>query len=157
MQQTPTRGHRQLRKGRRSIPGTYYYLTLNTLNKNPLLATLKIAEIIFQAFDWLETNERLRWFCVIVMPNHIHAVIQLGSKQTLSRLIQSFKSHTAKQINVCLGRSGSIWQPAYHDHGIRRDESLNAIIEYCYQNPVRSGLVKAAKDYPFWRCKFEME
>ena len=89
MQQTPTRGHRQLRKGRRSIPGTYYYLTLTTLNKNPLLATLKTADIIFQAFDWLETNERLRWFCVIVMPDHIHAVIQLGSKQTLSRLIQS--------------------------------------------------------------------
>ena len=90
------------------------------------------------------------------MPDHIHAVIQLGSKQTLSRLIQSFKSHTAKQINAGLGRSGAIWQPAYHDHGIRRDESLNAIIQYCYQNPVRSGLVKAARDYPFWRCKFEM-
>ena len=157
MQQTPTRGHSQLRKGRRSIPGTYYYLTLTTLNKNSLLTALKTADIIFQAFDWLETNERLRWFCVVVMPDHIHAVIQLGSKQTLSRLIQSFKSYTAKQINACLGRSGSIWQPAYHDHGIRQEESLNAIIEYCYQNPVRSGLVKAAKDYPFWRCKFEME
>ena len=157
MPQTPTRGHRQLRKGRHSIPGTYYSLTLTTLHKKPLLATFKTADIIFQAFDWLEANERLRWFCVIVMPDHIHVVIRLGSKQTLSRLIQSFKSHTAKQINACLGLSGSFWQPAYHDHGIRRDESLNAIIEYCYQNPVRSGLVKAARDYPYWRCKYEME
>ncbi len=157
MQRTPTRGHRQLRKGRYSIPGTYYYLTLTTLKKKPLLATPKIADIIFQSFDWLETNDRLRWFCICVMPDHIHTVIQLGSKQTLSRLIQSFKSHTAKQINACLDRSGSIWQPAYHDHGIRRDESLNAIIEYCYHNPVRAGLVKAARDYPFWRCKYEME
>ena len=62
-----------------------------------------------------------------------------------------------KQINACLDRRGSLWQPAYHDHGIRRDESLNAIIEYCYHNPVRAGLVKAARDYPFWRCKYEME
>ena len=37
------------------------------------------------------------------MPDHIHAVIQLGSKQTLSRLIQSFKSHTAKQVVECVG------------------------------------------------------
>ena len=157
MQQIPSRGHRQLRKGRHSIPGTYYYLTLATLNKKPLLATPKIADIIFQSFDWLETNDRLRWFCVCVMPDHIHTVIQLGSKQKLSRLIQSLKNHTAKQINACLDRSGSIWQPAYHDHGIRQDESLNAIIEYCYHNPVRAGLVKASRDYPFWRCKYEME
>ena len=157
MKQTPTRGHRQLRKGRHSIPGTYYSLTLATLNKKPLLATPKTADIIFQSFDWLETNDRLRWFCICVMPDHVHTVIQLGSKQTLSRLIQSFKSHTAKQINACLGRSGSLWQPAYHDHGIRRAESLNAIIEYYYHNPVRAGLVKAARNYPFWRCKFEME
>ena len=57
MQQTPIRGHRQLRKGRHSIPGTYYSLTLTTLNKKPLLATSETADIIFQAFDWLETNE----------------------------------------------------------------------------------------------------
>ena len=157
MSKIPVRGHGQLRKGRHSIPGTYYYLTLATLNKKPLLATPKISDIIFQAFDWLETKERLRWFCVIVMPDHIHAVIQLGSKQTLSGLIQSFKSHTAKQVNDYLGRSGSLWQSAYHEHGIRQDESLNTIIQYCYQNPVRSGLVKAARNYPFWRCKFEME
>ena len=157
MQQIPSRGHRQLRKGRHSIPGTYYYLTFTTLKKKTLLTTPKIADIIFQAFDWLEANDRLRWFCIVVMPDHIHTVIQLGNKQKLSRLIQSFKSHTAKQINACLGRSGSIWQPAYHDHGIRRDESLNAIIEYCYHNPVRARLVKVAKDYPYWRCKYEME
>ena len=30
-------------------------------------------------------------------------------------------------------------------------------IEYCYQNPVQPGLVKVVRDYPFWRCKFEME
>ena len=74
MQQTPTRGHRQLRKGRHSIPSTYYYLTLTTLNKKPLLATPKIADIIFQSLDWLETNDRLRWFCIVVMPDHIHTV-----------------------------------------------------------------------------------
>ena len=90
------------------------------------------------------------------MPDHIHAVIQLGDNQPLSRLIQSLKSFTARRINTHLGRSGPLWQAAYHDHGIRH-ESLNAIIRYCYENPVRSGLVKAARDYPYWWSKFEME
>ena len=54
MSKTPIRGHRQLRKGRRSIPGAYYYLTLGTLNKKPLLATSEIADIIFQALTGLK-------------------------------------------------------------------------------------------------------
>ena len=74
MKQIPSGGHRQLRKGRYSIPGAYYYLTFTTLNKNLILAIPETADIIFQSFDWLETNDRLRWFCVVVMPDHIHAV-----------------------------------------------------------------------------------
>ncbi len=154
---TSNRGHQQLRKGRHSIPGVYYFLTLTVLDRSPLLATNKIANIIFESFDWLETKERLRWFCIVVMPDHIHAVIQLRSQQTLSRLMQSFKSFTAKEINTQLGRSGSFWQKTYYEHGIRQDESLNAIIQYCYENPVRRGLVSSARDYPYWRCKYQME
>ena len=156
MQDIPNRGYRQLRKGRRSIPDTYYSLTLTTIDRKPLLANAEVADVIFEAFDWLETNKWCRWFCLVVMPDHIHTVIQLGGNKTLSRLIQSFKSFTARQINTHLGRSDPLWQAAYHDHGIRHDESLNAIIRYCYENPVRSGLVKAARDYPYWRSKFEM-
>ena len=154
---TLNRGHHHLRKGRHSIPGAYYFVTISTLNRNPILGNTEVANIIFEAFDWLEANERLKWFCVVVMPDHIHAVIQLRSQQTFSRLMQSFKSFTAKQINARLGGSGSFWQKTYYEHGIRRDESLRSIIHYCYENPVRSGLVKSAKDYPYWRCKFEME
>jgi hypothetical protein len=33
---------------------------------------------------------------------------------------------------------------------------LNKIICYCYENPVRKGLVKHLEDYPHWRCKFDM-
>ena len=93
----------------------------------------------------------------MVMPDHIHAVFQLGDKQTLSQLMQSLKRYTAKQINIHLVRNGTLWQENYYDHGIRRDESLNKIVCYCYENPVRRGLVKRPKDYLHWRCKYEME
>ena len=93
----------------------------------------------------------------MVMPDHIHTVFQLQNKQTLPTLIQSFKKFTAKHINAKLARKGSLWQASYYEHGIRRDESLNKITRYCYENPVRKGLVAQPKDYPYWRCKFEME
>ncbi len=157
MQQIPTKGHKQLRKGRHSIPGTYYSLTFSTLKREPILANPEVANIIFESFDWLESEERIKWLCVMVMPDHVHVVFQLGKTHSLSSVIKSFKNFTAKQINVSLDRNDSVWQVAYHDHGIRQNEALNAIIQYCYENPLRRGLVGAAQDYPYWRCKFKME
>ena len=156
MNQIPTKGHQQLRKGRKSIPGTYYSITLATYNRIPLLTNPGIPDIIYESFDWLETDKQLKWMCIMVMSDHIHAVFQLGNKKTLSQLVQSFKRFTANQINALLRRTGTIWQANFHDHGIRRDESLNKIIRYCYENPVRKNLVERAEDYPHWRCKFQM-
>ena len=151
------KGHSQLRKGRWSTSGAYYSVTLATLERQPLLTIPGTPHIIFECFDWLETDKRLEWICIMVMPDHIHTVFQLQNKQTLPTLIQSFKKFTAKHINTKLARKGSLWQASYYEHGIRRDESLNKITRYCYENPVRKGLVAQPKDYPYWRCKFEME
>ena len=157
MNQIPNRGYCQLRRGRKSISGTYYSITLATHNRTSVLTMRGIPDVIFECFDWLETDNRLKWICVMVMPDHVHAVFQLGNKQTLPRLIQSFKRFTANQINAFLVRTGPIWQVNYYDHGIRSDESLEEIIRYCYENPVRKGLVRRPEDYPHWRCKFDMQ
>jgi len=72
------------------------------------------------------------------MPDHIHAVIQLVCNQTLAGVRHSLK----KEINALRSETGSIWQEEYYDRGVRGEESLNEIIRYCYENPVRKRLVK---------------
>ena len=157
MNHSQNRRHSGLQKGRHSIQGTYYFVTTVTFNRKPILSNSECAQLIFEAFEWLEAQNRINRICVIVMPDHVHAVLQLGHNQTLSKVMHSLKSFTAKQINKQRGETGSVWQDGYHDHGIRGDESLNEIIRYCYENPVRRGLVERAKDYPYWWCKFKME
>ena len=157
MNRFPNRGSHQLRKSRHSIPGTYYLLTTSTYDRRPILSNPEVARVIFETFEWLETQGRIKWICIMVMPDHIHAVIQLGRNQTLPKIMHSLKIFTARQINKQWGECGQVWQEGYHDHGIRRDESLSEIINYCYHNPVRQGLVNQAKDYPYWRYKSEIE
>ena len=62
-----------------------------------------------------------------------------------------------REINALRNETGSVWQAEYYDRGVRGEESLNEIIRYCYENPVRKGLVKWARDYPYWWCKFKVE
>ena len=146
-----------LRKGRASIPGAYYHIIICTHKRREVLANHKIASIIFQTFDWLETQRRIKWICIMIMPDHVHTIIELGAEQTLAKVMHSLKRFTAREINKHLSRDGQFWQSQYRDWGIRGPKSLNNMIRYCYANPVRKGIVEAARDYPYWRCKFQME
>ena len=140
----------------RSVPGTYYALTLVTRDRVPLLANPCAAAVILEAFNWRESKGHLNWKCLMLMPDHLHAVIQLGGELPLEKLMQHLKSFIAKRVNERLGRRGAFWQPRYFAQGIRDDSALDAIIRYCYQNPVRKGLVSEARLYPYWYCKFQM-
>ena len=146
-----------LRKGRVSIPGAYYHIIICTDQRRKVLADDKMASIIFQTFDWLEAESRLKWTCIMVMPDHVHAIIELGVGQTLAKVMHSLKLFTARKINECLSQRGRFWQSEYRDWGIRNAAALNSMIRYCYANPVRKGIVEEARDYPYWRRKFEME
>ena len=153
----PNQRNHQLQKGRHALSGTYFFLTTATFKRRRILASLKVAQIIFEAFQWLENEDRIRRICIRIMPDHIHAVVQLGYNQTLASVMHSLKSFTAKKINAIRGEISSLWQSGYYDRGVRGEEALNEIIRYCYENPVRKGPVKSASDYPYWWCKFKME
>ncbi len=143
--------------GRHSIPGTYYHIVIVTNKRLRILSDNKVASIIFQTFDWMEAEKRLEWICIMVMSDHVHAVIRLKEQQTLAKVLHSIKRYTAREINKQLSTEGAFWQKGYIDWGIRDDAALNNTLRYCYANPVRAGIVEAPRDYPHWRCKFQME
>ena len=154
-----TRKHisNNLYKGRVSIQGAYYHIIICTHQRQKILADNKVASFIFDTFDWLQTENRLEWICIMVMADHVHSVIKLGAGQTLSKVLHSMKLFTARKINKHLSRSGTLWQKGYSDWGIRTETTLNNTIRYCYMDPVRKGLVTSPRDYPYWRCKFKIE
>ena len=153
----PDRGLHRLRKGRWSQSGNLYFITTSTFNREPTFKNEDIAHIVVDSLHWLEENKRIELICCIVMPDHVHMVIQLGFNQTLPELMNSFKGFTGKKINELRNQRKPIWQGQYYEHCIRRDEELNEIILYCYENPVRASLVSNANEYPFWECKFVIQ
>ena len=151
----PIRSH-ELRKGRHSIPSAYYHIIIVTHKRKPVLSNNTATSIIFDAFNYLEAKGRIRWLCIMIMPDHLHTVIQLGNTEMLSKVMHSLKRFTAREFNKKREHLGPLWQRGYSDFGIRDDRALNNIINYCYENPVRKGIVKTAKEYPYWRCKYKM-
>ena len=153
----PSGGLHRLRKGRWSYPGNLYFVTTVTHRKKPIFLDRDCAQVVLDSLGWLELEERIALTCAMVMPDHVHMVFQLGNKQTLPAAMNSFKGFTGKKIRDLAGHTGQVWQRQYYDHGIRNEDDLNDIIIYCYENPVRARLVGQPDEYPFWKCRFEIE
>jgi len=141
-------GKSQLRNGRYSEQCRVYLLTTCTHDKSPIFTNGKAANIVLGALKWLDQTERINLLAAVVMPDHLHFVAQLRIG-TLASLMQSLKGYTGWQINHVLKRHGPVWQSAYHDRALRREETLGTLIDYCLENPVRAGLVVDFRKYPF--------
>lgn len=94
-------------------------------------------------------GERYRLWAWCIMSNHVHIVVQQRDGWQLSRIVHSWKSFTANQINKIHDRTGAVWHRDYFDRFMRDDTELATVIEYVEQNPVRAGLVAQAADWPW--------
>jgi REP element-mobilizing transposase RayT len=143
-------GHRALRKGRSSTPGQVYFVTTVTHGRVPIFGDWQMAtttcRLIGDPGLWRD-SKLLSW---VLMPDHLHALIQLGNDEALERLIQRVKSVLAQAINRERGGFYPVWAPAFHDRALRAEDDLKAFARYVVANPVRAGLVTRAGDYPFW-------
>jgi putative transposase len=89
-------------------------------------------------------HERGRWNLdlLLLMPDHLHALIGVDGQTSLSQLIRDYKRITAKIAGVK-------WQRNFFDHRLRHDESLAEKFAYICQNPVRAGLCRTEHDWPY--------
>jgi putative transposase len=104
-----------------------------------LMKDPRCAEVVADTLHEFDGKHyRLLAWCV--MPNHVHLVARLLPGVTLSKVMHSLKSFTAKRINSVLKRSGSIWQREYYDRLIRDSNELSRAINYVVRNPEKAGL-----------------
>jgi REP element-mobilizing transposase RayT len=94
-------------------------------------------------------GDRYRLHAWVIMPNHVHALITLVRGRTLSNVMHSWKSFTAKRANELLKRSGAFWAPEYFDRVIRDEGHYDNAIGYAAMNPVKAGLCMLPDDWRF--------
>jgi len=101
----------------------------------------------------------------VVMPNHVHTLIEPLNPWGLAKIVQSWKSYTGRWIRehwqeLSVAKSAGlelgaprVWQREYWDRFIRDERHYQATIEYIHNNPVKAGLVPRAEDWPWSSAK----
>lgn len=92
-------------------------------------------------------GERYKLLAWVVMPNHVHVMIEQIAGHPLSRIVHSWKSFTANTINKQQNTSGRLWAPDYFDRFIRNEDHFTRARHYIEQNPVKAGLAARAEDW----------
>ena len=139
------------------LTGAVYHVIFNTWEKLKLTASAR--ELVLNCclfFDESQSKNKARYhtFALVVMPDHVHWLMQPLSKSedeywSLSSILHSIKSYSAKQIPKVMKHIGTVWQDERYDRIIRNDEEFLNTWEYIRQNPVRASLAKTPEDYPF--------
>lgn len=92
---------------------------------------------------------RVAIFHYVLMPNHVHLLVQTLADNTLGKFMQGVTlSHTIrlhKRNNTC----GHVWQGRYKSLLITRDSHFLQCGQYIELNPVRAGIVSHPSEYPW--------
>ena len=108
--------------------------------KDPRCAAV-VEEVVLR-FD----GERYRLAAWAVMPNHVHALVELWTI-TLGEFAKAWKGVSAYRVNRLLGRLGPLWQEDYWDRYIRDEEHFRKARRYIESNPVKAGLAQMAAEW----------
>ena len=115
----------------------------------------RVAAVVVEGLRHFD-GTRYRLIAWVVMPNHVHVVLKTD-QVPLSRIVRTWKQFTARKANSILGRSGAFWQTDYWDTFVRDADHELKTIRYIRENPVKAGLVKAWKDWPWGHWNFRSD
>ena len=137
-----------LRKGRYSERGRIYLITIVCFDRARIFERIQCARIVVSTMRRMEG--RAQTLCFVVMPDHLHWLMQLEKDSTLSSIVQKLKSCVTKQIRKQELYRGSVWRRGFHDRAIRKESNLRDVARYIVLNPIRAGLVTKIGDYSHW-------
>jgi putative transposase len=90
-------------------------------------------------------HELGHWWCklILVMPDHVHALLAFTPELGMSTTVRNWKRGTARFQGVQR-------QANYFDHRIRSNTEANEAWHYICRNPAVKGLCAAEEDWPHW-------
>ena len=126
-----------------------WLLTVNTLFRRPVFddtdAARAVARVHRQSAPW-SASQCLAW---VLLPDRWQALVALAPGDSIERLVQRFKSTSARLVDPRLRINGWLWERGFEaqllPEGGQRQCARRLVVE-----PVRAGLAAAIGDYPYW-------
>ena len=130
--------------------GSSYFVTFRTRNLELPSEARRLVLETCRYFD----GQRYRLWAATVMPDHVHLLLTPQKKSdqewfSLSAILHSLKSFSAKKINAMMNRKGTLWIEESFDRIMRSEEEFLESWQYIRNNAAKKGLCEVPEDWPW--------
>jgi REP element-mobilizing transposase RayT len=140
------------RPKRKFLKKSYYHIYNRGNNKEKVFKTSSDKSFFVRLLYKYRNETDLVLDTYTIMDNHFHLIVRTGNHpDMLIQFMQKVCTSYAMITNRKYGRIGHIFQGRYNAKYLRYKKDLKQVRRYIKQNPVKEGLVKKAKDYPWSR------
>ncbi|MGV3569158.1 MAG: REP-associated tyrosine transposase [Ramlibacter sp.] len=141
---------------RNFIPSGTYFFTVALEDRRSDLLVREIARLR-EAYAVVQRRHPFETLTICILPDHLHAVWRLPPDDPRVSMRWSLIKHgfssglpaPATNRSQASRREKGIWQRRFWEHQIRNDDDLVRHVEYIHFNPVKHGLVRQVRDWPF--------
>ena len=157
-------------------PDNLYFVTTSAIQHSHLFISDVMKRMVIDSLDCMRLRKRLKLFAFVIMPNHIHIIIQCHADDPLANVIRDLKKHTADRLvrhhraecnNSFLDFLASevtrpekqqykVWDDGYLAKDVFSAEFLRQKMNYVHNNPCQThwNLAQSPEDYIWSSARF---
>jgi putative transposase len=123
--------------------GQAHFLTFSCFQRLPLLAQMRMEDGFLCALEQVRRRFRMCVFGYVVMPEHVHLLVNGPALGTIADVLQLLKTKVSVQARKEQKRQAGdepFWQARYFDHNVRNRAGFVTQLRYIHRNPVKRGL-----------------
>ena len=117
-----------------------HFLTFSCYHRQPNFESIASRIVFESALERVRQKFGLCVYGYVVMPEHVHLLINEPERGTLAQAMQSLKQGVARRL--ALRAADSFWQARYYDFNLWSERKFTEKLRYIHRNPVKRGLVK---------------
>ncbi len=126
----------------------WYFITSCTEKRRPRLSDASLISCVLDVLRRKCRTHSMDVYAYCFMPDHFHLeLVGLGEDSNLVKMMKEFKGETTSAGREAGFRK--LWQKGFYDHILRASDNGDAVAWYIFANPVRRGLVKDPRDWPY--------
>jgi len=126
-----------------------FFVTTKTSMGRTLLQSERNATLFVDVLRSYVAAGKFRLHDFVIMPDHVHLLLTVGSDMTVERVMQFVKGGFSYRLKKEFGYSGEVWQRGFSEVRVQDKQSFLQHREYIAENPVKAGLADSPEEFPY--------
>ena len=123
-----------------------HFVTFTCYHRKKYLETAAARDIFEKTLERVRRWYDLQIFGYVVMPNHVHLLLDEPKKSTLAIALQMLKQISSRKLRTHTDGE-PVWQKRYYDFNVSTSRKRVEKLRYMHRNPVECGLVENPEDW----------